>query len=137
MLAGERSDVTGQRFWQCNRYAPRIEGNAAMRDGDWKLVRPSIAAAMQVTEPDRAIDRALNYRQPGRITKVDDSPLPEFDLGIPPDPLLFDLASDPFEQNDLAAQHPERMKQMSAALERWFESAEADRARNAGDRPST
>ena len=137
VLAGERSDVTGQRFWQCNRYAPRIEGNAAMRDGDWKLVRPSIAATMQVTEPDRAIDRALNYRQPGRITKVDDSPLPEFDLGIPPDPLLFDLASDPFEQNDLAAQHPERMQQMSAALERWFESVEADRARNAGDRQST
>ena len=134
-IAGETSEVASQRFWQCNRYAPRVEGNAAMRDGNWKLVRPAISSLMQVTEPDRAIDRALNYRQPGRITSVDDSPLPEFDPGIPPEPLLFDLAADPFEQHDVAAQHPERLERMSAALERWFESVEADRARSAGDRP--
>jgi hypothetical protein len=100
-----------------------------MRDGDWKLVRPAIPATLQVTEADRAVDRALNRRLPGRITEVDASPLPEIDIGTPPEPLLFDLAADPFEQNDLAREHPERVKRMSAALEQWFESVEADRAR--------
>ena len=132
VLAGERSDVVEQRFWQCNRYAPRIEGNAAMRDGDWKLVRPSIPSFMRVTEGDRAIDRALNYREGGRITEVDDSPLPAFDLGELPDALLFDLVADPFEQNDLAAAEPERVPAISVSLEEWFASVEADRARIAG-----
>lgn len=134
VLAGERSDVVAQRYWQCNRYAPRIEGNAAMRDGDWKLVRPSIDSLMRVTESDRLVDRALNYRGVDAITEVDRSPLPEFDPGDPPAPLLFDLAADPSEQNDLAASEPERVGAMSAALEAWFASVEADRATNAADR---
>jgi arylsulfatase A len=127
-LAGEKGHVAQERFWQCNRYAPRIEGNSAMRDGDWKLVRPWIDAVMKVTDPDRAIDRALNYVLPDRITSIDESPLPEFDVGTPPAPLLFDLASDPFEQTDLAAEEPERVARMSHSLDRWFESVERDRA---------
>jgi arylsulfatase A len=128
VLAGESTDVEQRRFWQCNRYAPRIEGNSAMRDGDWKLVRPSIPELMVVTERDRAIDRALNHREPGRITSVDDSPLPELELEQPPAPLLFDLSTDPFEQRDLAPEHPEPVRRMSAELHRWFESVERDRA---------
>jgi arylsulfatase A len=132
---GEGTRVIDQRFWQSNRYAPRVEGNAAMRDGDWKLVRPAISALMQVTEDDRAIDRALNYRQPGRITEIDDSPLPEFQPGELPEALLFDLAADPFEQYDLAAAEPSRVGEMSAALEAWFAAVESDRALSGrGDR---
>jgi arylsulfatase A len=128
VLAGATSDVEPRRFWQCNRYAPRVEGNSAMRDGDWKLVRPVIPELMQVTDGDRTIDRALNLHAPERIVAVDDSPLPEFDPGPPPEPLLFDLAGDPFEQSDLAAEHPERVCAMGQALDRWFESVERDRA---------
>jgi arylsulfatase A-like enzyme len=128
VLAGDRSDVDPIRFWQNNRYAPRAEGNAAMRDGDWKLVRPTIPVTMQVTDGDRVIDRALNLQAPDRITHVDQSPLPWFEIGEPPAPLLFDVAADPFEQHDLAAAQPDRVARMSAALDRWFESVEADRA---------
>ena len=128
VLAGESGEVRPERFWQCNRYAPRIEGNAAMRDGDWKLVRPAIPELMQVTESDRAIDRALNYRQPGRITSVDVSPLPEIEPGPPQAPLLFDVAGDPFEERDRASEQPERVARMSEALDTWFESVERDRA---------
>lgn len=128
VIRGVSSDVVEQRFWQCNRYAPRVEGNAAMRDGDWKLVRPSIDGLMKVTDGDRLIDKALNYRGPDPITAVDDSPLPEFELGEPPAPLLFDLAADPCEQNDLASAEPGRVREMTVALERWFASVEADRA---------
>lgn len=122
VLRGERGAVETVRFWQNNRYAPRVEGNAAMRDGDWKLVRPRIEALMRVTDEDRLVDRSLNRRSPDRITEVDDSPLPEFDAGEPPAPLLFDVRADPFEQVDLAAEQPERVARMSAAIERWFES---------------
>src|ERR1044072_5265835 len=99
-----------------------------MRGGDWNLVRPSIPELMLVTERDRAVDRALNYRQPGRITSVDDSPLPEFEFERPPAPLLFALSTDPFEQHDRAHEHPQRVRRMSAELDRWFESVERDRA---------
>jgi hypothetical protein len=85
-------------------------------------------ATMRVTDSDRAIDRALNGRSPERITTVDRSPLPEFDIGVPPEPLLFNLAEDLFEEHDVATLHPERTARMSAALETWFEEVEADRA---------
>lgn len=129
VLAGRSGEVEPRRFWQCNRYAPRVEGNAAMRDGDWKLVRPAIPEHMVVTEGDRAIDRALNGRLPERITAVDDSPLPEPEPGSPLPPLLFDLAADPFERSDVASLHPDRVARMTVELERWFESVERDRAR--------
>ncbi|MHB8643873.1 MAG: sulfatase-like hydrolase/transferase [Gaiellaceae bacterium] len=127
VLNGDSSAVDPVRFWQNNRYGPRVEGNAAMRDGNWKLVRPTIPDLMRVTESDRAIDRALNLNQPDRITHVDTSQLPEFDIGEPPAALLFDVAADPFEQHDLAAEQPDRVARMTGELERWFESVEADR----------
>jgi arylsulfatase A-like enzyme len=127
VLAGDSSEVDPVRFWQNNRYAPRVEGNAAMRDGRWKLVRPIIPELMRVTDADRAIDRALNLHEPGRITHVDTTPLPTFETGPPPAPLLFDVEADPFEQHDLASEHPDRVARMSAAIERWFECVEADR----------
>jgi arylsulfatase A len=131
LLAGEPPSGDPVRFWQCNRYTPRIEGNAAMRDGEWKLVRPEIPETMVVIEPDRAIDRAHNLHEPGRRSEIDASPLPEPELPPPPAPLLFDLRADPFEQHDLAADHPDRVRRMTAALESWFEEVEADRARGA------
>lgn len=127
VLSGDSSEVDPIRFWQNNRYGPRIEGNAAMRDGNWKLVRPMIPELMRVTDADRAIDRALNLNEPGRIRQVDMSPLPEFEIGDPPPALLFDVAADPFEQHDVAREHPDRVARMTEALERWFESVERDR----------
>ena len=127
VLEGGERDTEPVRFWQNNRYAPRPEGNAAMRDGDWKLVRPTIPSTMKVTDGDRAIDRALNGHLPERARSVDTSPLPEFELDQRPDTLLFDLAADPFEQHDLAAAHPDRVARMTAALDGWFEEVEAER----------
>ncbi|MBN2046650.1 MAG: sulfatase-like hydrolase/transferase [Anaerolineaceae bacterium] len=49
-LKGESDAFCDRRFWQWNRYAPMIECNAAMRDGEWKLVRPQIREAMEVPD---------------------------------------------------------------------------------------
>ncbi len=128
-LTGHPGSDEPARYWQCNRYTPRIEGNAAIRDGEWKLVRPALPETMVVLDADRQADRALNARLPGRPTQIDASPLPDVEIVAPPRPLLFHLPTDPFEQVDLAARHPERVRRMNAELERWFEEIEADRAR--------
>ncbi len=129
VLRGDTTRVDPVRFWQNNRYEPRIESNAAMRDGNWKLVRPALPETMTVDEPDRLVDRGLNQRLEGRVTHIVTSPREEPVLADVPAPLLFDVAQDPFEQHDLAAEHPDRVRAMSAALEAWFQSVEDDRRR--------
>lgn len=43
---------------------------------------------------------------------------PRFVAAIIPDPLLFNLANDPDETNNVAAQYPEKMKELSALLQK-------------------
>ena len=129
VLRAETGEVDPVRFWQNNRYDPRLESNAAMRDGDWKLVRPAIPETMTVDEADRLVDRGLNQHAHDRVTAIQVPPRAEPVLLDVPPPQLFNVADDPFEQHDLAAVHPERVRAMTAALEAWFESVEADRRR--------
>jgi arylsulfatase A len=129
VLRGETGQVDPIRFWQNNRYEPRVESNAAMRDGDWKLVRPAIPETMTVDEPDRLVDRGLNQRLDDRVTAIEAPPREEPVLDDVPPPFLFNVADDPFEERDLAAEHPDRVRAMGAALDAWFEEVEADRAR--------
>ncbi|HOU89771.1 MAG TPA: hypothetical protein PLU22_01935, partial [Polyangiaceae bacterium] len=44
-VRGQARAERPKRFWQWNRYTPLAVCNAAVRDGDWKLVRPGIAEA--------------------------------------------------------------------------------------------
>ena len=118
-LRGERDGVYPQRFWQWNRYTPVGACNAAMRDGDWKLLRPVIDAAMQVSALDTAHDHAIKFH-PEHYADVLAEPEPARSVPEPPPPLLFNIAEDPQELNDLAAQQPARVAAMEAALERWF-----------------
>ncbi len=119
VLRGEGDGLYPQRFWQWNRYEPVGECNAAMRDGDWKLLRPQIAEAMQVSQLDTAVDHAVKYR-PESFDGILTEPAPARSLPEPPPALLFNLAEDPFELNDLAEAHPQRAAAMEADLERWF-----------------
>ncbi len=68
------------------------EGNRAIRRGDWKLVSKA-------------------HEKPGVYKKVNQLPLEEW--------ALFDLKKDRTEMNDLAAQHPGRVKELSAAWHQW------------------
>ncbi len=119
LLRGERGSIYPQRFWQWNRYVPVGTCNAAMRDGDWKLLRPTIKEAMEVSPRDTAHDNAIKY-VPEHYDDIVREPAPAQSLPSPPPALLFNVAEDPFEQNDLAAQHPQKVAAMEAALERWF-----------------
>jgi arylsulfatase A len=109
------------RFWQWNRYRPVADTNAAMRDGPWKLVRPAVAAALEVTAADLAMDVELKYR-PDAHRSILDEPLPVLDLGPLPPSQLYNLDRDPGEESDLAPAEPGRVSRMEDALGRWFEA---------------
>ena len=128
VLQGERGKVETRRFWQWNRYTPLVTCNAAMRDGDWKLVRPAIKEAMAV--PDIQWLEVSMYEPEHFITNgVIRGPDPRREVPAPPPPELYNIAEDPLEQHNLADRHPDRVHRMLCDLDTWFEDIEADRAK--------
>jgi arylsulfatase A-like enzyme len=126
VLRGEAGKLPDQRFWQWNHYAPVGTCNAAMRDGAWKLVRPSIKQAMAADPKDWEMDRA--YKQdPDQFADIYRGPEPSRHIPPPPPAQLFNIEADPLERHDLAAAEPERAARMLRELETWFESVEAER----------
>jgi len=128
VLRGEQGTLNPKRFWQWNRYMPEITTNAAMRNGDWKLVRPDMPEAKFVAPADLAFDIAIKYH-PELFHDILDIPEPIRDMPPAPPAQLFNLKDDPCEGNDLAPKYPERVDQMLSQLEGWFGEVEADRLR--------
>ena len=125
VLRGEPGKVCTTRFWQWNRYRPVVTSNAAVRDGDWKLVRPVQPAAMAVPDihwlwvsmygPEYFIDHGIfKGAEPERV-------LPE-----PVRPELYNIAKDPLEQKNLAAEYPDMIRVLLLKLENWFEEMEKE-----------
>ncbi len=50
-----------------------------------------------------------------------DPTLPDREIGEESEPQLFDIAQAPNESVDLAAEHPERVKEMRSCWDQWFE----------------
>lgn len=120
-LRGEAGLAPRPLFWQWNRYRPVSRCNAAMldADGQWKLVYPAIPEAMvKLPEDDIAYEYGLTH--PPQLFDIDTT-LPDRGL-LPPAgaPQLYHLGDDPGETTDLAADHPERVAAMTAALDAWF-----------------
>lgn len=138
LTGGELSDAP-RRFWQWNFYAPYVGTNAAVRDGDWKLVRPMIsgtrffAKEMFVSEMDERrcasfVDADLKHKaDPLSVTQL--IPVPRVRYPPPEPAELYHLREDPNETVDLAARYPERVSRMLRELETWFEDVEAERRR--------
>lgn len=127
LLGGEDAPRVETWFWQWNRYAPVPNCNAAVRDGPWKLVRPVIPEAVRKDPADNERTRFI-VGHPDRATDICREPV-ERQLLPPREASLFNLDQDPSEQHDLAASDPGRVQAMQQALDRWFESVEADRRR--------
>jgi arylsulfatase A len=126
VLRGEPGLMPDQRFWQWNRYDPLIETNAAVRDGDWKLVRPVIKEALWTDPEEQKLDSAFIYAPWGDYEPVVSEParIPIPDSSAPE---LYNISDDPSEQSNLALENPGRVSRMMTDFETWFESAEADR----------
>jgi len=125
LLRGEPGAVCTTRFWQWNRYRPVVTSNAAVRDGDWKLVRPVQPAAMVVPDihwlwvsmygPEYFIDHGIFKGAE-----------PERDLPEPVLPELYNIAKDPLEQQNLAREYPDMTRALLLKLENWFEEMEKE-----------
>jgi len=128
VLRAEKAPDMPRRFWQWNRYTPVRTCDAAMRDGNWKLVRPCIAEAMTLTQADCEIDRALKYNH-GRFDGLAGVPEPVRNIPAPPLPQLFKVDEDPFEREDRNAEEPARTERMLRELDAWFDDVEGERRR--------
>jgi len=137
-LRGEKLQVQPRRFWQWNFYYPSVATNAAVRDGDWKLVRPMIAGTRYYKNPDlylseedairtaAFIENDIKHKEnPTSVTEL--LPVPRIKYPEAEQPELYNLADDPGEQNNLAVTRPDITSRLLCELETWFESVEADR----------
>jgi arylsulfatase A-like enzyme len=128
-LQGESSHAEPPRFWQWNRYAPRAEYNAAVRDGDWKLVRPCVPEIQHITKQDSDWLR-VSMANPEHFIEngVIQEPFPtEWELPEPPQPELYNIANDPKERKNLIESEPDTARRLSGMLDNWFEDVERDR----------
>ena len=131
-LRGEHTNYNPQRCWQWNRYDPLIEYNAAIRDGDWKLVRPFVPEAFEVPDIkwlDVSMYQPEYFIEQGILT----DPPPEVNLPSPPPVELYNLKDDPLEQNNQALQQPQRVQRMEHDLHAWFEDVCRDLAKTRRD----
>ena len=133
-LRGNAPWETGPRFWQWNMYQPIGTNNAAMRDGDWKLVRPTLAIGYASAADEAAaaayVETDIEYKyHPENVSTLMDDPDPQREVPDPPSPQLFNIADDPFEQNDLANSDPARVVRMTGELDQWFAEVDFERAR--------
>jgi arylsulfatase A-like enzyme len=125
-LKGEVGFDPQKRFWQWNHYTPIGTCNAAVRDKEWKLVRPSIHEAMVADPGDWKMD--FKFKQaPDIFSDIIREPEPPREIPPPPPAQLFNIENDPLEQNDLAGAEPERTARMLKDLEHWFDEVETER----------
>lgn len=126
-LRGERVKVCTKRFWQWNRYSPVRTCNAAVRDGDWKLVRPILWEAMRAPCCDPWL--RISMYEPERLIRdgILRDPEPPRTIPAPPPPELYNIAKDPLETANLAEQYPDVAHRLLIELEAWFDEVESER----------
>lgn len=127
ILSGEDGKTCTKRFWQWNRYTPVGTSNAAVRDGDWKLVRPAIAETMTAPCTFPWLDIVMYHPEKLPPGGVISDPEPPRTIPPPPPAELYNLAVDPCETHNLAPEHPDIAHRLQLDLENWFEEVEAER----------
>jgi arylsulfatase A len=105
-------------YWQWNRFVPLERCNAAVTDGEWKLVYPSIPEAVASYKSDGPIGSQI-MKRPDLTYELVTEPVRR-ELSAPQSPQLYHLVSDPYERHDVSAANPDRTEQMMAQLEHWF-----------------
>jgi len=127
LLRGEKGMVPTKRCWQWSRYVPDVRYNAAIRDGEWKLVRPMVRGVGNAPCCNLWLTVAMYapeyFEQRGLLSE----PKPERDWDPSAPAELYHITQDPNETHNLADQYPDIAAQLSLELDRWFEEVEAER----------
>jgi len=113
-------------FWQWNRGVPYYTHNAAVREGQWKLVRPVINDA--VVLPSDGIMRSYDsVKQKELLRHLSGAVgfLPESESTRTP--LLYNLKEDPTESIDLSREYPSIYSSLKVKLEDWSREMEFSR----------
>lgn len=137
-LQGEKLKNPPRRFWQWNFYYPSVSTNAAVREGDWKLIRPMITGTRYYQNPElfvsdedavrtaAFIEADMKHKEnPNSISEL--LPVPNIKYPAAEEPELYNLALDPGEKYNMAHQCPDIAHRLLIELETWFESVETDR----------
>lgn len=111
--------------WQWNRYSPQLNGNAAIRVGDRKLLHVPIMQHLDLPTWETDMDVEIKYH-PERYTGVPDVDYPPL-ADEPCRMELYDLKNDPLERNDLLEANPEEAAALDSKLTAWFEEVERER----------
>lgn len=112
-------------FWQWNRYTPVAGCNAAVREGNWKLVYPPIPEAMRVSPEDLAVDNELKYQPERHLSITPGEPQRTVPQALAPE--LYDLGSDPSEETDVAVERPTHLARLKRMMEDWFAEVDTER----------
>lgn len=124
-FSGERLE-NRKLFWQWNRYYPVLEGNAAMRDGDMKLIHPPIDAHLSLPRWEIAIDEDIKVH-PNQYKELVDIEAPKLKVPNVVEKELYNLKIDPGEQNSITEYEKKTVKTMEQDMEEWFQAVERDR----------
>jgi len=126
-LRGEPQPEIEQRSlpFQKNRYRPAAHSDAAIRQGQWKLVWPGAPITMGKNSTRDNPSYLRGIVRPHWEMPLDRQldPVPDF---AEPAPRLFDLNSDPGEQRDLAKRHPKLVAELADDYDAWFAEVIAD-----------
>lgn len=127
LLRGEKGKTCTKRFWQWNRYTPDVHVNAAVRDGDWKLVRPSVNGIFDAPCCNPWLTVSMYAPEYFEKNGLLQEPEPARNWPPPPPAELYNLATDPNETTNVAAAHPDLVSRLSRDLENWFAEVEGER----------
>ena len=119
-LFADRASAREQFFWQWTRYKPQKESNAALRIGNWKLIRPPVKETLEIPPEEWERDRMIKYHPEDftLICKPFGSGAAEFE----PHPVqLFNIKDDPGETQDVSHRQKKRCEQMQQKLNDVFE----------------
>jgi arylsulfatase A len=146
LLTNGQAAPSPARCWQWSSYEPLPQYNAAIRDGDWKLIRPApfttrplkdyrLVDLVRFMNADDVESSGVELPEGGEFENLADyfawlkreSARPLADTTFAPDGRptspaeLYNVGADPHEACDLAAEHPDIVRRLEAELDAWFE----------------
>lgn len=160
VLKGKPATPSPARCWQWSSYEPLPKYNAAIREGDWKLVWPKVNTPFFGSRPlkcrqlvdlvrfmnaDNLNNAGVELPESGEFESLEDyfgylkgesvKPLPNLTFTPPHPPELYDIGEDPHETSNVADKHPGIARRLETELDHWFKQNRPEWERCKADDP--